>query len=476
MSDLLLDLSGNPQAKKFIQSLGLPIPMPQKLRRSRAAWQERPLDDDSVLVGGSGELQALLADTLVAAGANPIVVGDEADLAVFRGPGEAYGRPPRLIAPGDAPDGERVDAMVFDATGIDEVDGLRALYDFFHPWLGRLNKCGRVVVLGRAPEHAKSASQAAAAAALEGFVRSVAKEVGRKGSTGQLVYVDHGAEARVAPVLRFLLSARSAFVTAQPLRVSNEVDGEEAPSTRPLEGKVALVTGAARGIGAATAALLAAEGAHVVVLDRPADDGPASRVAKEVGGSTLLVDITDEDAPTRIAGTLKERFGGVDIVIHNAGVTRDKTLARMKPGLWDMTLDINLGAVVRITEELLSSGTLRDGGRIICLSSVSGIAGNVGQTNYGASKAGIVGYVRHLAPTLADRGISVNAIAPGFIETRLTSAMPVAIREGARRLSALGQGGQPQDVGEALTFLSSPGARGITGAVLRVCGGALVGA
>jgi 3-oxoacyl-[acyl-carrier protein] reductase len=163
------------------------------------------------------------------------------------------------------------------------------------------------------------------------------------------------------------------------------------------------------------------------------------------------------------------------VVVHNAGVTRDKTLARMKPELWDQAVDINLGAVVRITQVLLE-GTLRDEGRIVCLSSVAGIAGNMGQTNYAASKRGIIGYIENLAPAVAKRGITVNAIAPGFIETRLTAAMPVAIREVARRLSALGQGGQPRDVAEAITFLSTPGADGITGRVLRVCGGAFVGA
>jgi len=162
-------------------------------------------------------------------------------------------------------------------------------------------------------------------------------------------------------------------------------------------------------------------------------------------------------------------------VIHNAGVTRDKTLARMKPEKGDQTIDINLSAVVRITEALLE-GPMRAGGRIILLSSVAGIAGNMGQTNYAASKAGIVGYTRGLATELAPRGITVNAIAPGFIETRLTAAIPVMIREVARRLSALGQGGLPQDVGEAITFLSTPGAAAMTGRVLRVCGGAFVGA
>jgi 3-oxoacyl-[acyl-carrier protein] reductase len=148
----------------------------------------------------------------------------------------------------------------------------------------------------------------------------------------------------------------------------------------------------------------------------------------------------------------------------------------MKAEQWELAVDINLGAVVRITDTLIARGLLRDGGRVVCLSSVAGIAGNVGQTNYAASKAGIIGFVRALAPRLASRGITVNAIAPGFIETRMTAAIPMMIREAGRRLSALGQGGQPEDVGQAIAFLSQPAAVGITGQILRVCGGALIGA
>jgi 3-oxoacyl-[acyl-carrier protein] reductase len=213
-----------------------------------------------------------------------------------------------------------------------------------------------------------------------------------------------------------------------------------------------------------------------VCLDRPADDQLVSEVARDVAGSVLLADVSAADAPELIAKALKQGHGGVDIVVHNAGITRDKTLARMKRDWWEQTIDVNLGAVVRITSKLVSGKVLRDSGRLICLSSVSGIAGNLGQTNYAASKAGIIGYVAGLAGPLAKRGITVNAIAPGFIETRLTDAIPLAIREVGRRLSSLGQGGLPQDIAEAATFLASPGAWGITGRTIRVCGGALVGA
>ena len=474
MTDLLLE---NENARKLVKTLGLPIPVPEKLARSKGPYEERPLDDKTVLVCGVGGLQATLAQILTKAGAYPLVVGtSDAVLEPFVGPGEAWARAPRRVEPGQAPEGERVDAIVFDGTGLETPDDLHQLYVFMSPWIRQLNRSGRVVVIGRPAGDAKKPVRAATRAGLEGFTRSLAKEIGANGSTANSVFVQEGADERLDPVLRFLLSPRSAYISCQPFHVTKLAKGGEAPETHVLGGKVALVTGAARGIGEATAELLASEGAHVVCLDRPADDAPCSKVAQRIGGSTLLIDITDVDAPERIAGELKDRFDGVDIVVHNAGVTRDKTLARMSPEQWDMAVDINLGAVIRITDRLLSDEALRSGGRVICLSSVSGIAGNRGQTNYSAGKAGIVGFVEALAPKVAKKGITVNAIAPGFIETRLTDAMPVAIREVARRMAAVGQGGKPEDVGQAITFLATPGAVGLSGETLRVCGGALVGA
>ena len=172
---------------------------------------------------------------------------------------------------------------------------------------------------------------------------------------------------------------------------------------------------------------------------------------------------------------LAAEHGGFDAVVHNAGVTRDKTLKRMDADRWDLTLDVNLGAVLRLIEALGDRHMNADA-RIVVLSSVAGIAGNFGQTNYAASKAGLLGLLEVAAPRLAEAGIALNAIAPGFIETRLTAAIPAATREGARRLSALSQGGQPVDVAEAITFLCSPGAAALSGQLVRVCGGALIGA
>lgn len=473
MSDFLLE---NEAARKLIQTLGLPVPVPTRLRRADGPVDERPLHDDDVVIGAFSDnpvLADVLARTLTAAGASPQVTTPALQRA-FAAPGEAFGRPAKLVDPA-AEGAGRVRSLVFDATGLGDPSELRSLYDFFHPLVVRVKNCGRALVIGRPPGSFESANAAAAHAALEGFVRSLAKELGKRGSTAQLLYVDKGAEDRLEGPLRFLLSDRSAFVSGQPLTVSADT---KAPAhskwVRALQGKIALVTGAARGIGEATAELLAAEGAHVVCLDRPQDDALASQVTRRIGGSLVLADLGLPDVASTLVPLLKSKFDGIDIVVHNAGITRDKTLAKMKPEAWDQAIDVNLQAVTKITAALLE-GTLRDEGRVICLSSVAGIAGNMGQTNYAASKAGLIGWVARMAKHTASRGITVNAIAPGFIETRLTAAIPVMIREAGRRLSNLGQGGLPQDVGEAIAFLASPGAVGITGQVLRVCGGALIG-
>jgi 3-oxoacyl-[acyl-carrier protein] reductase len=476
MTDVLLELGKNPLARKLVASAKLPIPMPQGLDRLHGARAERFLEGKTVLVSGASELSDVIARTLSRAGGSAQV--DSAALAqAFVPAAEAYGRPTKLLIPGDAAASEPAHALVLDTSSFASAEDLKQLYSFLHNYLPRLSRSGRVVLLGREPEEAKSLGAAAARQALDGFTRSLAKELGGKGSTANLVYVASGAESRVPAVLRFLLSPASAFVDAQPLRISKRAAwNDEDPWHLPLQNRVAMVTGAARGIGEATARTLAAEGALVVCLDRPEDDEPLSKVTREIGGRALLCDVSDPNAGAYIASELHKLHGGVDIVVHNAGVTRDRTLARMPERSWDQVLGINLDALLKITDTLLAEGTLRDNGRIVSLASISGIAGNTGQTNYAASKAGVIGFTRYLSQQVAKRGITVNAVAPGFIETRMTAAVPVVVREAGRRLSALGQGGLPEDVARAISFFAEPGSAGVTGQVLRVCGGALLGA
>jgi 3-oxoacyl-[acyl-carrier protein] reductase len=368
----------------------------------------------------------------------------------------------------------KVKALVFDATGIADSTELVELQRFFYPAVGRLQRSGRVVVLGTPPAEAGSARVHTAQRALEGFVRSLAKEIGGRGSTAQLVYVAPGAEGQIESTLRFLLSPRSAYVSGQVVRIAAgvaptpEIDWE-----RPLDGKVALVTGASRGIGAAIADTLARDGAEVVGLDVPQAAADLKAVTGAIGGRSIELDITAADAPETIAAELSD---GVDVVVHNAGVTKDRTIAKMPEERWTQLMEINLSSEERINDALLAGKVLRPNGRIVGVASMAGIAGNNGQTNYAASKAGVIGMVESMAPELAERKSTINAVAPGFIETKMTAAMPIGPREAGRRLSSLSQGGLPVDVAETIAWFAGPASTGVNGNVVRVCGQSLLGA
>jgi 3-oxoacyl-[acyl-carrier protein] reductase len=365
-------------------------------------------------------------------------------------------------------------ALLFDATGIADSTQLVELQRFFYPAVGRLQRSGRVVVLGTPPAEAGSPRAHTAQRALEGFTRSLGKEIGGRGATAQLVYVSPGAEDQLESTLRFLLSPRSAYVSGQVVRIGKgvaplpEIDWE-----RPLEGKTALVTGASRGIGAAIANTLARDGATIVGLDIPQAATDLRAVTDALGGRSIELDITAEEAPERIASELSE---GVDVIVHNAGVTKDRTMAKMPEERWTQLMEINLSSEERINDALLDAKLLRPNGRIVGVSSMAGIAGNNGQTNYAASKAGVIGMVESMAPELAKVGATINAVAPGFIETQMTAAMPIGPREAGRRLSSLSQGGLPVDVAETIAWFASPASTGVNGNVVRVCGQSLLGA
>lgn len=450
MADRYANFARSGTGRVLVKRLGLPDP--PRLNRYRPG---DPLVSGPVLVDGApgGRLAEVVVKILNGAG---VELRDPAAQGADDGP------------PLNA-------ALVFDATGITDSTGLRALYDFFHPYARALYRCGRVVVLGTAPEDCAGVREATAQRALEGFVRSLGKEV-RHGSTAQLVHVAPGAEANVESTLRFLLSARSAYLSGQVVRITPAAAVTPADWDRALAGKVALVTGAARGIGAAMAQVLARDGAQVVCLDLASAGDALAAVANGVGGTALQLDLTAADGPRRLAAYLEGRYGRLDVLLHNAGVTRDRTVARMAPDGWDAVLGVNLTAVERVDDAVLAADLIPEGGRIVAVSSVAGIAGNRGQTNYAASKAGVIGRVRALAPELAPRGITVNAVAPGFIETRLTARMPLGVREAGRRMNSMRQGGLPVDVAETAAWLASPASAGLTGNVIRVCGQSLLGA
>ena len=341
-----------------------------------------------------------------------------------------------------------------------------------------LARNGRAITVSRTAHSAADPAAAAARQGVDGLLRSLAKEL-RAGATGNGILLADGA-GTTSPgtlgALRFFLSGRSAFVDGQFLTVSSGEGQLPDDVDKPLAGKVAVVTGAARGIGAAIARTLYRDGATLILVDIPAAGDHLAEVANEVHGTALQLDISREDAGRRIIDHAAARNGRLDIMIHNAGITRDKLLANMDAGRWNSVIAVNIAAQLRINEALLASALFHDSPRIVSVASTSGIAGNRGQTNYAASKAGVIGMVRATAPLIGERGGSINAVAPGFIETEMTARIPFATREVARRLNSLQQGGRPGDVAEAIAFLASDAAGGISGEVLRVCGQNLVGA
>ena len=242
-----------------------------------------------------------------------------------------------------------------------------------------------------------------------------------------------------------------------------------------LEGKVALVTGASRGIGRAVALELARAGAEVAV-NYAASEGPAQEVVREIealGRRALAVkfDVADPEAVARGVKEVEEAFGRIDILVNNAGITRDGLCMRLKEEDWERVLSVNLKGAFLVTRAALPGMLKRRWGRIINISSVVAFSGNPGQTNYAASKAGLVGFSRSLALEVASRGITVNVVAPGFIETDMTAALPEKAREALLSRVPLGRPGTPEEVAYAVVFLASEKAAYITGTVLHVNGG-----
>ena len=447
MSDVYQGFTRTPIGKVLVKNLGLPAPTP--LERYTAG---DPLVDGTVLVGGRGRLAESLTGLLGTLG---------------------------ITAAEALAEGAKAKGLVFDATGLTSSAELVALRDFFQPVLRSLETCPRVVVLGtprsssRAPSGSPSGRWRASPAA---SARRSAAAAPSSSSTSPR------ARRRPPPARSgFLLSPKSAYVSGQVVRIGAHGDStaSDVPAVAdrlvPLAGKVALVTGASRGIGEQIARVLHRDGATVVGLDVPQAASELQALMKELDGDWLTLDITGKDAPQRIAQHLKDKHGGVDVVVHNAGITKDKKLANMDDARWEAVIAVNLTAPERITRELLDQEVIRARGSIIGVASIAGIAGNVGQTNYAASKAGVIGFVDSLADDLAD-GITVNAVAPGFIITQMTAAVPFATREVGQRLNAMSQGGLPVDVAETVAWYADPSSSLVNGNVVRVCGQMMLGA
>ncbi len=451
MTDSYTQFVNSAFGKQVAGRLGMPRPV--ALRRYVPGGA---LIDGPVLVGGHGD--APLAKRITALlGQAGVTVMDE------------------------LPAGGTVSGVVADLSAARTPADLESLRALVGPALKVLAPSGRVIVIGASPDEAgDDVWLSAVRRSLEGIVRSLAKEL-RAGATANLVLVRGGGEDNIDATIRFFLSGRSAYVDGQgvevgPIEAGTAVDA--ADWARPLAGKVAVVTGAARGIGASIADVLARDGATIVCIDIPAAGESLAKVANRNGGSTLQLDVTASDAGARIVEHARTRHGELDIVVHNAGITRDKLLANTDADRWKSVVDVNLMSVLRMNEAILAPGALSDGGHVVCVSSMSGIAGNRGQSSYAASKAGLIGVVHTLGAStdLRHRGITVNAVAPGFIETEMTGKIPLATREMGRRVNSLSQGGLPVDVAETIAWFAQDANAGVTGQVVRVCGQSILGA
>ncbi|WP_339486698.1 3-oxoacyl-ACP reductase [Pseudomonas sp. EL_65y_Pfl2_R95] len=450
MSDRYLSFANSATGRRVVSALGLPAPV--RLERWTAG-RTRPVDGALLLSGGplcktiSGFANKL-SDQLFAN-----------EDGMFDLPRWTAEHSPKLKA------------LVFDASELTRFDQLNTLREFFQPAMKGLGTCPHVVVLGRSPQTIKDPVAASVQRALEGFTRSLGKEI-RRGGTVQLLYVGKGGESQLEGALRFFLSPKSAYVSGQVLTLT-ACNAEVKDWTRPLVGKTALITGASRGIGAAIAETLARDGADVVLLDVPAMQDDLDALAARLGGRSIGLDICAEHAAQTLIEALPD---GLDILVHNAGITRDKTLAKMTEGFWNSVINVNVSAPQVLTQALLDANKLHEDARVVLISSISGIAGNMGQTNYATSKAGVIGVTEAWAPALAKQAVTINAVAPGFIETQMTAAIPLTLREAGRRMNSMGQGGLPQDVAEAVAWFAQPSSGAVTGQVMRVCGQSLLGA
>jgi 3-oxoacyl-[acyl-carrier protein] reductase len=242
--------------------------------------------------------------------------------------------------------------------------------------------------------------------------------------------------------------------------------------SKPLQGEIALVTGASRGIGAAIADALAAQGA--TVIGTATTDAGAAAIGERlaaVGGHGRALNVTDPAALDTVLDAIAKEFGAITILVNNAGITRDNLLLRMKDEDWQAILDTNLTSVYRTSKAVIRGMMKARKGRIINIASVIGVTGNAGQANYAAAKAGIIAFSKSLAKEIGSRGITVNVVAPGFIDTDMTKALPEEQRTGLVKSIALERLGEPADIANAVAFLAGPSASYITGETLHVNGG-----
>lgn len=465
MKDAYLNFSNSRFGAKLTSMLGLPQP----LILDRYNDNESTIINGPVLIGGQGTSPVFNA-----------VLSQLKKMSVHTTVHSQSGYEHKNVEQWNK-ENTNIKGVIFDATNLSNSSQTISLHTFFKDCFRSISANGRVIIIGRPPENAGSIQKATVQRALEGLSRSLAKEL-RKAISVQLIYVEKNAENELESTLRFLLSAKSTYVSGQVIRIASNFlitnpdnSVNEFDWSKPLTGKKVLVTGASQGIGAAIAEVMVREGGDVICLDVPQTSKALKAIASKLSARSLELNLVDSNA-TEILVNSAKKDGGWDVIIHNAGITRDKTIANMPEEFWSSVIDVNLSSQERINNALLEAKLINANGRIICVSSISGIAGNRGQSNYALSKAGVIGMVQSMSPMLNTNNITINAVAPGFIETSMTAKMPFAVREAGRRLNSMSQGGHPVDVAEAIAWFANPASNGVSGNIVRVCGQSLLGA
>lgn len=381
-------------------------------------------------------------------------------------------------------------ALVLNTQHYRSPEALEALFNDCQALLPLLGKRAHILLLSPEKTLIHTTHQQRYLQAFTALTKSLAKEIAPEATTINHLRLYDNRHQSLPALLRYFLSNRSSYVTGQcvsagqipaasrwakktatnsaaPLAASNP---EPHPASNNAKKPLVLLTGAAGGIGQAIAHRLAADNFRTILVDQPREKFALRYLAEKTGGIPLSLDLTRPNSAGTLAECIDEQGGQLQSLIHNAGIIRDRLFKKMDPQDWESVLDTNLWAPINITEALLKEKKLADQARIVLMSSVMALSGNRGQTQYCLAKAGLIGFMQDIAPQIAKSGMTINTVAPGFIDTPMTQKLPKRIREIAKRCNAFAQAGRPEDVAEAVALCCQPTADYFSGNILRVCG------
>lgn len=491
MTELFDSLTRGYLGKRLIKALSLPVPAPL-LRPSEIRFSNQKTLQGHIILSGFAPddlfktcMQALIAENS-SHHIDPKLHWHGATSAQSQLLINTHGL---QTLPSHLPPNSRgtFSALILNTQSYRSPQAIDQLYTDCKALLPLLDKRGHAILLSPIDEQSNPTSKTSGITNLflEGFtslVKCLAKEIASEAITINHLMVNPQQLSAIPTLLDYLLSHRSCYVTGQALTVGDSVTEhkwplrarqanvksplERTPANQPL----ALLTGAGGCIGRAITHKLAANGFKLILADRTQKQFVLRDLAEQTGGTPLTLDLTRPNSIAILSDCIDEHGGQLHALIHNAGITQDRLFKNMTPEAWQNVLDINLWAPAEITQFLLKDKKIADHGRIVLMSSVVALSGNRGQSQYCFSKAGLIGLMRDLLPTIAKSGITINAIAPGFIDTPMTRKIPGHIREFTKRLNAFAQPGHAEDVAEAVSLCCDPTAEHFTGNILRVCG------